>query len=276
MSLDQSFDDGEGARMSFLDHLEVLRWHLIRIVIAVLALSVIAFIFKNFIFDVVVLAPSSSDFITYQLFCRLSESLNLGDQLCFEDLKFELINLTMAGQFTMHILVSVVAGIVMSFPYILFELWRFIGPALKSTEKNYAKGIIFWGTMLFAAGVSFGYYMITPMSVQFLGGYHVSELIQNQISLKSYISTITSITLASGFIFQLPIIIYFLSKIGLVTPKLMRKYRRHSIIGVLILSAIITPPDITSQILVSIPLLFLYEVSIFISKVINKRNAAEN
>lgn len=276
MSLDQSFDDGEGARMSFLDHLEVLRWHLIRIVIAVLALSVIAFIFKKFIFDVVVLAPSSSDFITYQLFCRLSESLNLGDQLCFEDLKFELINLTMAGQFTMHILVSVVAGIVMSFPYILFELWRFIGPALKSTEKNYAKGIIFWGTMLFAAGVSFGYYMITPMSVQFLGGYHVSELIQNQISLKSYISTITSITLASGFIFQLPIIIYFLSKIGLVTPKLMRKYRRHSIIGVLILSAIITPPDITSQILVSIPLLFLYEVSIFISKVINKRNSAEN
>lgn len=271
MSLDQSFDDDDKS-MSFLDHLEVLRWHLVRIFIALLLFGTLAFLFKGFVFDTVVLAPAFSSFITYQLFCDLSNWLNLGDQLCFSDLKFQLINLTMAGQFTMHILVSVVAGVIVAFPYILYEFWRFIGPALKSGERNFAKGIVFWGSLLFVLGVCFGYYLITPMSVQFLGGYRVSEMVSNQISLKSYISTITTITLASGVIFQLPIVVYFLSKLGLVTPKLMRTYRRHSIIAVLLLAAIITPPDITSQVMVAIPLVFLYEISILISKIVEKKS----
>src|SRR5690606_9319059 len=195
------------------------------------------------------------------------------ENLCFKDLKFELINLTMAGQFSMHILVSVVAALVISFPYILYELWRFIKPALKKSEKNYARGIVFWGSLLFLTGVAFGYYVITPMSVQFLGGYRVSDLVHNQISLKSYISTVSTITLATGLIFQLPIVVYFLSKVGLVTPHLMKTYRRHAIIAVLILSAIITPPDITSQVLVSIPLVILYEISINISRAVAKKEA---
>jgi sec-independent protein translocase protein TatC len=270
VSLDQNFDEEEEG-MSFLDHLEILRWHLIRIVIALLVFGILAFVFKGFVFDTVVLAPAFNTFITYQSFCDLSHFLAMGDKLCFGDLNFELINLTMAGQFSMHIIVSIVAGIIVAFPYILYELWRFIKPALKKSEKNYAKGIVFWGSLLFLSGVAFGYYVITPMSVQFLGGYRVSEMVNNQISLKSYISTVTTITLACGLIFQLPIVVYFLSKVGLVTPHLMKTYRRHAIIAVLILSAIITPPDISSQVLVSIPLVILYEVSILISRAVVRK-----
>jgi len=272
MAMDQDFEEDDN-KMSFLDHLEILRWHLIRIVIALFLGASVAFVFKHIVFDVIVLAPAFDSFITYQLFCDLSHLLQLGEKLCFENLSFQLINLTMAGQFTMHIIVSIVAGVIVAFPYILYELWRFIKPALKKGEKNYAKGIVFWGSFLFLSGVAFGYYLITPLSVQFLGGYSVSELVKNQISLRSYITTVTTITLSSGLVFQLPIIVYFLSKLGLVTPKLMKTYRRHAIIAVLLLSALITPPDISSQVLVSVPLLFLYEISIWISKIVEKKQA---
>ena len=257
--------------MSFLDHLEVLRWHLVRIAIALILFSILAFLFKSFVFDTIVLAPVFDSFLTYQLFCKLSYFLGLGDKICFESISFQLINITMAGQFTMHFIVSLVSGVILAFPYILFEVWRFIKPALAKNEKNYARGIVFWGSVLFITGVAFGYYLITPLSVQFLGGYRVSELVNNQISLRSYISTVTTITLACGLVFQLPIIVYFLSKLGLITPKLMKTYRRHAIVAVLLLSAIITPPDISSQILVAIPLLFLYEISIWISRMVQKK-----
>lgn len=269
MSLDQSFEEDD--KMSFLDHLEILRWHLIRIVIALIITSGLAFIFKRIVFDKIVLAPIYDNFITYQLFCDLSHYLNLGDKLCFSEMKFELINISMAGQFSMHIIVSLVAGVILAFPYFLFEVWRFIKPALKSKERNFARGIVFWGSLLFALGVSFGYYLITPLSVQFLGSYTVSDFVSNQINLRSYISTVTSITLACGLIFQLPIIIYFLAKLGIVTPKLLKAYRRHAVIAVLVLSAIITPPDISSQILVSLPILLLYELSIFIAAWVYKK-----
>ncbi len=269
--MDQSFVEEEEGKMSFLDHLEVLRWHLIRIVIAIVIGAIAAFIFKSFVFDEIVLAPAHNSFLTYQLFCLLSEFLSLERALCFDDLTFNLVNLTMAGQFSMHLIVSFIAGIILAFPYILFEVWRFVKPALKKGESNYAKGLGFWGSFLFISGVLFGYYMITPLSVQFLGGYSVSEMIVNQISLRSYISTVTTITLSTGLIFQLPILVYFLSKIGIVTPKLMKAYRRHAIIAVLLLSGLITPPDLTSQVLVSLPLLLLYEVSIWISKMVEKK-----
>ncbi len=270
MSLDQSFDEDEGT-MSFLDHLEVMRWHLIRIVIAIMLFAILAFFFKSIVFDLIVLGPSKNDFFTYQMFCKFSYFLGLGDKLCFQELPFAIINLTMAGQFTMHILVSFVAGLIAAFPYVLYEIWRFVKPALKSTESRQAKGLVFWGSLLFMLGVGFGYYLITPLSVQFLGGYRVSEFVLNQISLSSYISTVTTITLACGLLFQLPIIVYFLSKVGLVTPQLMRTYRRHAIIVVLILAAVITPPDISSQVLVAVPLVILYEISILISKMVNKK-----
>ncbi len=273
MSLDQSFEEED--KMSFLDHLEILRWHLIRIVVALIITSGLAFVFKRIVFDKIVLAPIYDKFITYQLFCDLSYYLNLGDKLCFAEMKFELINISMAGQFSMHIIVSLVAGVILAFPYFLFEVWRFIKPALKSKERNFARGIVFWGSLLFALGVSFGYYLITPLSVQFLGSYTVSDFVSNQINLRSYISTVTSITLACGLIFQLPIIIYFLAKLGIVTPKLLKAYRRHAVIAVLVLSAIITPPDISSQVLVSLPILLLYEMSIFIAAWVYKKQMKE-
>ena len=181
----------------------------------------------------------------------------------------------MAGKFTLNLIISIFSGIIIAFPYILFEVWRFLKPALKKTEHNFARGLVFWGSFLFLLGVGFGYFLITPLSVQFLGGYTVSDLVKNQIGLSSYISTVTTITLSCGLIFQLPIVIYFLSKLGIVTPKLLKAYRRHSIVVVLILSAIITPPDITSQILVSMPLFVLYEISIWISRIVQKKNESK-
>lgn len=263
----------EQSEMSFLDHLEVLRWHLVRSTIAVLLFMGLAFFYKSFVFDKVILAPQRSDFLTYRLFCKLSHFLNFGDKLCFEDMNFKLINISMSGQFTTHLTVSAVAGLILAFPYILIEVWRFISPGLKKSERNSALALVFWGSVLFMSGVLFGYYVITPLSVQFLGNYTVSSTVANSISLNSYIGTVTSITIACAILFQLPIIVYFLSKVGILTPQIMRNYRKHSIIIVLILSAIITPPDVTSQILVAIPLIFLYELSIYISRIVQKRQA---
>ena len=261
----------EDNEMSFLDHLEVLRWHIIRSVIALGIFTIAAFFAKSFIFDSIVLRLSKSDFITYRLFCDLSEALGMGDKLCFGEIAFNLINLSMSGQFMTHIMVSVVCGIVVSFPYILFEIWRFVKPALSSNEKSSARGVVFSGSHLFTIGIAFGYYVIAPLSVQFLGNYRVSDLIQNQIGLNSYITTVATIVLACGLVFQLPLIVYFLTKMGILTPEFMKSYRKHAVVVTLILAAIITPPDISSQILVAIPILFLYEISIFISKMVVKK-----
>ena len=272
MAMDQGFlEEEDDSKMSFLDHLEILRWHLVRIFISIILFATLAFIFKNIVFDVIVLAPKEKDFITYRLFCKLSHFIGLGDKLCFEDIGFQLVNLSMSGQFSMHIMVSFVAGIVVSFPYILFEIWRFIKPGLKKSERSYARGLVFWGSLLFISGIAFGYFVIAPLSVNFLGGYQVSAAVQNTISLGSFISTVTTITLSCGILFQLPILIYFLARMGLVTSSMLKAYRKHSIIIVLILAAIITPPDITSQILVAIPLVFLYEISIWIARSVEKK-----
>ncbi|WP_207784647.1 twin-arginine translocase subunit TatC [Marinifilum breve] len=261
-------------QMSFLEHLEVLRWHLMRSVIAVLVFAVAAFIFYDFIFDYLILAPKNPDFFTNRMFARVAEFTGV-EALKINTAPFQVININMAGQFATHISVSLVAGIIASFPYIFYEFWCFIKPALYANEKKHARGSIFYTSFLFALGVLFGYYLITPLSVHFLGSYSVSDQVMNQINLKSYISSITSIVLASGVIFELPVLIFFLSKIGLVTPEFLKKYRKHSVVLILILSAIITPPDIFSQVLVCLPLMLLYEIGIKISKRIQKKHQAE-
>jgi sec-independent protein translocase protein TatC len=260
--------------MSFLEHLEVLRWHLIRAVLAVFVFAIAAFVFYDIIFDTILLAPKNVDFFTNRMFALVADYTGI-DSLRINTTPFQIININMAGQFATHITVSLVIGLIAGFPYLFFEFWRFVRPALYSTEKKHASGSIFYTSFLFALGVSFGYYVITPLSVHFLGSYNVSSQVMNQINLTSYISTITSIVLASGIIFELPILIFFLSKIGLVSPEFLRKYRKHSIVLILILSAIITPPDIFSQVLVCLPLLVLYEVGIGISKRIQKQKAKE-
>ena len=263
--------DNPRGEMPFLDHLEELRWRIVRSFIAIFLVACAAFIFKDFVFDDLLFGPLDVGFPTYSFFCWLSLKLGLGEKLCFGPLDFSLLNFKMAGQFMTHIMVSFVAGIVVAFPYVFFEFWSFLRPGLREKERKMASGIVFYSTALFTTGVLFGYYMLAPLSVRFLGSYRVSDLVPNNIDLSSYISTMTSVTLATGVVFQLPIVVYLFSRIGLVTPGLLKKYRKHAIVGVLILSAIITPPDVSSQVLVSLPILLLYEISIWISRAVEKR-----
>ena len=251
--------------MSFLDHLEIFRWHLIRSVIAVLFFAIIAFIFKDIVFDVILLGPKDPNFPTYKALCAISQYLGLEDALCLKESPFTLMNITMSGQFSTHVTTSIFAGFIVAFPYVFWEFWRFIRPALHVNESTMARGIVFFSSVLFLLGVLFGYYVIAPLSVNFLGSYQVSSTVANQITLSSFISTVTTVSFANGIIFELPILVYFLTKIGLLTPEFMRVYRKHAIVVILILAAIITPPDVTSQILVSLPLIVLYEISIQIS-----------
>jgi sec-independent protein translocase protein TatC len=256
--------------MSFLDHLEELRWRLIRSVLAVFVGAIIAFIYKDIIFDHIILAPKNPTFWTNRMFCQLADYVNTPG-LCINQEPLEIVSMQMAGQFNMHMWVSLIAGLIIAFPYVFYEFWSFIAPALKSKERKYANGAIFFSSFLFLTGIVFGYFMIVPLTVNFLGSYSVSSEVTNKINLISYISTINSVILASGAIFELPIVVYFLTKIGLITPEFMKKYRRHSIVAIFILAAIITPPDVFSQTLVAIPLILLYEVSIFISKRVVKQ-----
>jgi len=256
--------------MSFLDHLEELRWHLIRSVLAIVIIATVAFIFKDFIFDVLLFGPKNKDFVTYRWFCSLSQTLGQGSSFCIEELPFRIQSRTVAGQFSAHLWTSVLAGFIVSFPYIIFEFWKFISPGLYEKERKNARGFIFIASLLFFIGVLFGYYIVTPISINFLGNYSVSSEIFNDFDLSSYIGLLRASVLASGIIFELPIIIYFLTRVGIVTPEFLRKNRKISLVLVLSLSAIITPPDIASQIIVSIPILILYEVSIIIAKVVTR------
>lgn len=256
--------------MSFLDHLEELRWHLIRSTLAVVILATIAFMFKEFIFDVIIFGPKKADFPTYRLLCRSSQMIGL-DSFCFTELPFRVQSRTMAGQFSAHIWTSITAGFIIAFPYVLYEFWKFVSPGLHQNERKTARGFILIASFLFFVGVLFGYYVITPLSMNFLGSYRVSDQVFNDFDLSNYIGLVRACALSSGLIFELPIVIYFLTKIGVVTPQILRKYRKFALVGVLILSAIITPPDILSQVIVAIPVIILYEISILISSRVIKR-----
>jgi sec-independent protein translocase protein TatC len=269
-------NNSEKAEMSFLEHLEALRWHLMRAVIAVLTLAIVLFFYREIVFDHFLFAPKHPDFWTYRMLCLLSDYLDMGDALCIRELPFELINTELSGQFTMHIWVSFVAGFILAAPYVLWEIWRFIKPALHEKERKYSKGVVFFSTLLFFAGVLFGYYVIVPLSINFLGSYQVSADVKNMIAMDSFVSTVTTITFASGIVFELPIVIYFLTQIGLMTPQFMRTYRKHAMVIILIVAAIITPsPDVTSQLLVAFPLYLLYELSIFVSMYVVKKAEKE-
>ncbi|WP_299582698.1 twin-arginine translocase subunit TatC [uncultured Sunxiuqinia sp.] len=260
--------------MSFLEHLEELRWHLIRAFLAIVLFAVLAFINKDFIFDTVIFNPKTADFWTNRMFAKLAE-LTGTDSLRINNTELQLISIKMADNFMTHVMTSIIAGLIVSSPYVFYEIWRFISPALYDKERRHSGGAVIYMSVLFILGVLFGYYLIVPLSIHFLGSYSISSEVINQINMRSYIGTVTSISLASGVIFELPIFVYFLSKIGILTPELMKNYRRHAYVALLLLSAIITPPDVFSQIMVCIPLAFLYEIGIIISRRVNKK-AEEN
>lgn len=260
--------------MSFLEHLEELRWHLVRSAAAVVILAIIAFLNYEIVFDTLILKPKTPDFATNRFFGWLAEKINI-DALALNTKPLDIININLSGQFATHIKISLLAGVILGFPFIFWEFWRFIKPALYDKERRHATGAVFNSSLLFILGILFGYYIIVPLSIHFLGSYNISGQVTNQINLSSYISTVSSIVLAGGIVFELPIIVYFLSKVGLVTPQFLRAYRKHAYIMLLLLSAIITPPDVFSQILVCLPLVFLYEIGILISKRVEKKRDKE-
>ena len=263
--------------MSFLDHLEELRWLLVRSTIAIIIMATITFFISDYIFDTIIFGPTRPNFITYGFFCDLSHQLGFADSICVEKMDFIIQNTDIEGQVTMLVWTCITFGFILSFPYILWELWKFIGPALYEKERKNAKLFIFISSILFFLGVLFGYFIIVPMSVNFFATFKVSSVIENQFNIESYVGMIKTSVIASGLFFELPIIIYFLTKLGLVTADFLRKYRKYSIIIILIVAAIVTPPDVVSQVIVSIPMLLIYEASIIISAVViknkNKRDA---
>lgn len=264
--------------MSFLDHLEDLRWHLIRAVSSVVIAATLAFIFKDFIVGII-MAPKHMDFPTYVALCDLSKFFGMDMSFCASELPFVIEVRSVGGQFSAHIWTSIYAGLVIAFPYVLYQLWSFISPGLQENERKSSRGFILIASLLFFLGVAFGYYVITPLSLNFLTNYTFAEEVSNAFDLSSYNSIVRSSSLASGLVFELPIVIYFLTKVGLVTPQFLRKYRKYALVIVLILSAVITPPDIASQVIVAIPILLLYQVSILISAIVvrnQKRKLKKN
>jgi sec-independent protein translocase protein TatC len=259
-----------GEDMSFWDHLEALRWHFIRSAIAVVVLATLALIYNELIFDKIILAPKEPGFITNKLLCWFGNKMNI-DYFCINNLNLKIINTDMAGQLTISIWVSIVAGLIIATPYILWEIWSFVKPALNEKEKKYSRGFVLITSFLFLTGVLFCYFLIIPLTVNFLGTYKVSANVENYIALNSYISTVTNLSFATGLVFEFPILVYFLTKIGILTPKFLSKQRKYIVIIILIVGALITPPDVFSQIMVSIPLYGLYEMSIYISKVVYRK-----
>lgn len=261
--------------MSFLDHLEELRWLLVRSTTAVIIMAFVTYFISDYLFDTIIFGPTRPTFFTYRYFCELSHSLGFAEGLCITEMPFIIQNTEMEGQVNIFVWMCILAGFILSFPYILWEVWKFISPALYEKEKKNARVFIFTSSLLFFLGVLFGYYVVIPMSVNFVATFTISDVVKNQFTLDSYIGMVKTSILASGLFFELPIIIYFLTKLDLVTPEFLRKYWKYAVVIILIVAAIVTPPDVVSQTIVAIPMLLIYEVSILISKIVivNKKKA---
>ncbi|MFT6865728.1 MAG: sec-independent protein translocase protein TatC [Cyclobacteriaceae bacterium] len=266
MPLDQIEEEGD---MTFLDHLEQLRWHIIRAFIAIVVFAITAFIAKDLLFHTIILGPSRPDFWTYGVLCQFANWIG-SPSLCIEQLPFIIQSRQMTGQFTMHITASFVVGLVLAFPYAFWEIWRFIKPGLYPKERNAARGASFYVSFLFITGVLFGYFIVTPLSINFLSNYQIDPSILNEFDIVSYVTTVTTLVVACGILFQLPIVTYFLTKAGLISAGLMIRFRRHAIVAILILGAMLTPPDPFSQVLVALPLVGLYQIGILIAKRVAK------
>ncbi len=270
----RNINENPEGEMSFMHHLEALRWHLVRAAAVILFICIIFFFFSDFLFDKVIFAPRSEAFPTYKWFCALSEQLHIPD-LCIKVTEGKkLQTLGASEQFTTYIWICMLAGIIVGFPYFLWELWKFIRPALRETETKPVQGFVIVGTILFLIGILFGYFILFPLSYNFLISFSVSggQHVETNNTLDDYISLISTMSLVTGLVFELPIVVYFLTRLGIFTPKFMRKYRRHAVVIILILSAVITPsPDWISQLIVFTPLYLLYEISIFVSAYVVKK-----
>ena len=255
----------EKAEMSFVDHLEELRWHIMRSVIALLVGGIVVFVKMDFFFGQVVMGPANKDFITYRALCKFSHAVGLGESMCLESINLKLISTQMSSQFMMSFTIAMVGGFIVAFPYIFWEFWRFTRPALTQKEQRKTRGIIFWVSLLFFMGVAFGYFLIAPYTVNFFASYTLDPLIANTFTVADYIDNIVSLVLGTGIVFQLPLVVLFLSKVGILTPTFLKNNRKYAFVIILVIAAIITPPDVISQLIVTMPILLLYEISIWIS-----------
>ena len=274
MAMDQPALDGKN--MSFLDHVDELRSYLIRSVIAILVGAIVAFFYVQEIVGDIIFGPTKKDFITYQLMCDLGHYLKRGDAMCIGDFPFIIQNFGVTTQFIQAFKIAAISGVIIAFPFILFQIWRFVKPALSNKEQKNSTGFVFFCSTLFFIGLGFGYFILTPISMNFLGNFSLGENIQNQFSLQSVVGFVTTMSFGTGLIFELPVLIYFLAKLGLVTPKFLKKYRKHSFVVILILSAFVTPPDVVSQVLLTIPLYLLFEFGIVIAKKVYKEREKED
>ncbi|MCH2032986.1 MAG: twin-arginine translocase subunit TatC [Tenacibaculum sp.] len=262
--------------MSFLDHLEELRWHVIRSFSAIFIIAILVFVYIKTVFDTVLLAHLKPDFATYKFFCNVFSTMGIDSSFCDIQFKQTLQALNPTQQLMTAIWSSLILGFILAFPYVLWEIWRFISPGLLENERKKSRGFIFWASFLFFLGILFSYYVIIPMSVYFFYNFTIGDAVVNNFKLDAYIGLVTNTLIGVAVFFELPIIIFFLSKIGLITPAFLRKYRKHALVIVLVLAAIITPPDIASQVIVSVPIMILYEISIYISKFVIKKEQQKN
>lgn len=274
MPLDQV--ETEDKEMSFFDHLDALRKHLVRGAYAVAIFSILGFVYMDFIFHGVILGPLRNDFISYRVVCWLSHYFYHSSQFCPGELNIDLLNTEMAGQFMMSFKLAFMAGIILSMPYLIWQLWMFLKPALTPKERANTRGFVFYTTFLFVAGISFGYFILAPISVNFLSSYTISPLIENKIVISNVVSFLTLVVLGSGLIFELPMLMYFLARIGIISSEFLKKYRKHAFIIILIVAAIATPPDVVSQITLTIPLYSLFEIGISIVKRVEKQKSLDN
>jgi sec-independent protein translocase protein TatC len=263
--MNTSFKKRAEQEMTFWEHLDALRQVLIWSLVAIAICATVAFIFKDVLFDHILLAPRDRDFITYRVLCRLSEFVSV-PSLCMDPSSFQIININLAGQFMSHMTISLVAGLILAMPVVVWLFWRFVKPGLTTTEVRYTRGAVSTISLLFLTGVLFSYFIVVPLMINFLGGYHVSESVTNQIALSSYTGSVTMMTLLMGLLFELPVVIIFLTRAGILTPSFLKKYRKHTVIAILIIAGVITPsPDIFSQLIVAVPLYALFEASLVIS-----------
>jgi sec-independent protein translocase protein TatC len=274
----RSSAEPEPEEMSFMGHLEALRWHLMRSVIVWLAAAIIIFVFRDWVYDHIILAPSSENFITYGSLCRFSHWLGIGDSLCMPPVKIKFLVTQVNGTFTSALSIAMIGAVIIAFPYIFWELWRFIKPALSAKEKKYARGSIFWVSLCFFAGAAFGYYLLAPFTFNFLASFTLgtSGAIEYQPSINDYIDSLSNLILGCGIAFELPILAYVFARIGFITAGFLKKYSKYAFVIILILAAVITPsPDITSQVIVALPLLFLYWISIQLVARVDRKKAKE-
>lgn len=262
--------------MSFIDHLEALRWHIMRSAIVWLSAAIVIFIYIDWIFDNVIYAPARSNFISYRTLCKLSHFLHIGDALCMPPVDIPLQGNTISGPFMSAISISMIGGIIIAFPYLFWELWKFIKPALSQKEIKYSRGSLFWVSFCFFCGAAFGYFLLAPFTFNFLANFKLgtTDAYKYLPTLDDYIDTINEIMLGCGLAFELPVLSYVLAKIGLISASFLRRYRKYAVVIILVVAAIITPsPDWTSQAIVSLPLFILYEISVMITARVDRQNA---